>query len=133
MCALGFIWYNVHSVLVNLGSQVQQGIGLQAVPGGAGERLTVSALSRRTASGQRTEANLRSAMYWRFRRGDCAVKLQRRLGCIVIDIGSTGFGGCGHWRKSVVGPRQVFVRRQRAVIPQASVMLVVVRLSWLCL
>ena len=67
MCALGFIWYSVHSV--NLGSQVQQGIGLQAVPGGAGERLTVSALSRRTASGQRTEANLRSAMYWRFRRG----------------------------------------------------------------
>ena len=85
MCALGVIWYNVHSV--NLGSQMQQGIGLQAVPGGAGERLTVSALSRRTASGQRTEANLRSAMYWRFRWGDCAVKLQRRVGCIEIDIG----------------------------------------------
>jgi hypothetical protein len=106
-----------HAVQQGIRLQVQQGIRLQAVPGGAGERLAVSALNRRAASGQRTDANLRSAMYWRFRLGNCAVKLHRRLGCIVIDIGQGSKDASIGASLSSDHGRCLFVRRQRAVIP----------------
>ena len=62
MCALGFIWYSRCSGAISEPEyfKPQQGSAAGSTRW-AGVRSAVSALSRCAASGQRTEANLRSA------------------------------------------------------------------------
>ena len=111
---------------VNLSISNRNKVQLQAVPGGrvCDQRSAHSAGVQPAANAPR---RIRAAQ-GRMLKGSITeggIGRVQRVRCNVIDW--AGFRGCGHWRKSVVGTRQVSVRR-RAVIPQpGSPLLLLVR------